>query len=214
MSDEAPGDSKFPKQTNELVPAPAPSLAKLAEISARIGTTTFGGGYVTIGMLQRELVEQRRYLTPAQFDLAFALSRITPGTILLAFCAAVGSLLKGFRGALVMGLALTVPAAAIAVFFIQSFERWQSSVIGAAIIGATVAAVAGMMWSTIYSIVRPHLGTHLRNLQAVLIVGGGFVASWFFGVTPVPIIAAGAILGFFWNADLPGEPSQGGRPRR
>lgn len=192
---------------------PSPSLARLAEISLRIGTTTFGGGYVTIGMLQRELVEQRGYLTPAQFDLAFALSRVTPGTILLAFCAAVGSLLKGFRGALTMGLGLTVPASVIAVIFIESFERWQSSVIGAALIGATVAAVAGMMWSTIYSIVRPHLGTHLRNLQAVLIVGGGFIAAWFFGVTPVPIIAAGALLGFLWNADLPGEPTQS-RPRR
>ena len=176
-----------------------PSLGRLAEIFFRVGNTTFGGGFVTMGMLGRELVESRRWLKPDQYELAFALSRVTPGTNLIAFCAAVGALLKGNAGALAAVLALTVPSAAIAVFFIYGFEHWQSNrYVGAALVG-TVAAVAGMMWSTIWTILRPHIGGAARTSKAVLIAGGAFLASWMFGVSPLTVIVAGTLIGFLWR---------------
>jgi chromate transporter len=176
-----------------------PTLSLLARIFFRIGNTTFGGGYVTIGMLGRELVENRRWLSSDKFDLAFALSRVTPGTNLLAFCAAVGAQLKGVPGAIAAVMALTVPSSALAVLFIYLFEAGQNNTIALAAIGGTVAAVAGMMWSTIWTILRPHVGGRLRNVQVAFIAGGAFLASWKFGVTPVPIIAAGTLIGLIWK---------------
>ena len=67
-----------------------PSLSQLTKVFFKIGNTTFGGGYVTMGMMGREMVETRQWLKASEFDLAFALARVTPGTNLLAFCAAVG----------------------------------------------------------------------------------------------------------------------------
>jgi chromate transporter len=176
-----------------------PSLGRLAEVFFRIGNTTFGGGYVTIGMLGREIVETRRWLTSDKFDLAFALARITPGTNLIAFCAAIGALIGGIAGAVAAVLASTVPSAAVAVAFIYGFQEWQTNPVAMAAIGGTVAAVAGMMWSTIWTILRPHVGGRLRNIQVILIAGGAFLASWYFGVTPLPIILAGTLAGFFWR---------------
>lgn len=176
-----------------------PTLSLIAWIFFRIGNTTFGGGYVTIGMLGREVVEKRRWMSSEKFDLAFALSRVTPGTNLLAFCAAMGAQLKGFMGAVVAVLALTVPSAIVAVLFIYGFEAGQNNAVAMAAIGGTVAAVAGMMWSTIWTILRPHVGGTVRNLQVVLIAGGAFLASWKFGITPVPIIAAGTLIGILWK---------------
>jgi chromate transporter len=176
-----------------------PTLSRLTRIFFRIGNTTFGGGYVTIGMLGRELVEQRKWLSSEKFDLAFALSRITPGTNLLAFCAAIGAQLMGVAGAVAAVMAVTVPSAIVAVIFIYGFEAGQNNQVAMAAIGSTVAAVAGMMWSTIWTILRPHVGGNIRNLQVVLIAGGAFLASWKFGVTPVPIIAAGTLIGIVWK---------------
>jgi chromate transporter len=181
------------------------SLGKLTEIFFRIGNTTFGGGYITIGMLGREFVQNRGWLKSDQFDLAFALSRVTPGTNLIAFCAAVGALLRGIPGAIAAVLAVTVPSAAIAVFFIYGFETWQTNRIAMAAIGGTVAAVSGMMWSTIWTILRPHVGGRIRNLQAVLIAGGAFLAAWQFGITPLPIILAGTLVGFLWKTGKEGK---------
>ena len=183
--------------TNE--PSTNPTVRKVAGVFFRVGNTTFGGGYVTMGMLGRELVDTRRWLTRENFDLAFALCRVTPGTNLLAFCVAVGALICGLAGAIAAVMALTIPSAAVAVLFMQGFESFQGNRIAMAAIGGTVAAVAGMMWSTIWTILRPHVGGLTRNLQVVLIAGGGFLASWKFHVTPLPIIAAGTLVGFLWK---------------
>jgi chromate transporter len=176
-----------------------PPLSKLTNIFFRIGNTTFGGGYVTMGMLGRELVETRGWLTSLQFDLAFALARVTPGTNLIAFCAAVGSQLRGWAGAAAAVLAVTVPSGLIALFFIYAFERGQENRVAMAAIGGTVAAVAGMMWSTIWTILRPQIGNLIRTLQVIVIVGIAFLASWKFDVSPLPVIGFGAIAGLLWK---------------
>jgi chromate transporter len=191
-----------PQGLNPL--GPAPSVKKLTEIFFRIGNTTFGGGYVTIGMLGRELVDTRRWISSEKFDLAFALARVTPGTNLIAFCAAIGALICGVAGAIGAVFALTAPSSALAVLITFGFERWQGNRIAMAAIGGTVAAVAGMMWATIWVILKPHLGRPtwkgmVRNLQVALITGGAFVASRIFGFTPLPVILAGTLIGFLWK---------------
>lgn|SRR5581483_4692361 len=182
----------------------SPSVKKLTEIFLRIGNTTFGGGYVTIGMLGRELVEMRKWVSVEKFDLAFALARVTPGTNLIAFCAAIGALICGVAGAVAAVVASTAPSSALAVLIMQGFESWQGNRIAMAAIGGTVAAVAGMMWSTIWVILRPHVGGPgwkgvTRNLQVALIAGGAFLASYVFEITPLPIIAFGTLAGFLWK---------------
>lgn len=179
-------------------------MKKLTEIFFRIGNTTFGGGYVTIGMLGRELVDTRRWISSEKFDLAFALARVTPGTNLIAFCAAIGALICGVAGAIGAVLALTAPSSALAVLITYGFERWQGNRIAMAAIAGTVAAVAGMMWATIWVILKPHVGGisrkgMTRNLQVVLITGGAFVATRILGITPLPVILAGTLIGFLWK---------------
>lgn len=150
-------------------------------------------------MLGRELIETRGWLARDKFDLAFALSRVTPGTNLLAFCAAVGSLLRGWSGAIIAVIAVTAPSALIALALIYGFEAGQNNRIAMAAIGGTVAAVVGMMWSTIWTILRPYMGSLAGNLRVVVIAGGAFLASWKWGVNPLPIILAGSLLGLVWN---------------
>ena len=176
-----------------------PSLSQLTKVFFKIGNTTFGGGYVTMGMMGREMVETRQWLKASEFDLAFALARVTPGTNLLAFCAAVGAVLRGWMGAALGVMAVTVPSALIALFFIYGFEASQNHPLAMAAISGTVAAVVGMMWSTIWTILRPHVGGITRNGQVLVIAGGTFVGSWVFGVTPAPLILAGALIGLVWK---------------
>src|SRR5581483_6974984 len=67
------------------------TLARLTAVFFRIGNTTFGGGDPTMAALRRELVERKEWLTDEDYATAFALARVTPGTNVVAFCAAAGA---------------------------------------------------------------------------------------------------------------------------
>ncbi len=85
-----------------------PLLRDVSLVFLRIGNTTVGGGEPTIALLQQEMI-RRGWLSPEQFGIAYALARITPGTNMLAFCAAAGWYVWGLMGALCAVLAVTVP---------------------------------------------------------------------------------------------------------
>jgi chromate transport protein ChrA len=107
--------------------------------------------------------------------------------------------LRGWIGAIAAVLAVSIPSALIALLFIFGFEVGQQNPIAAAAIAGTVAAVAGMMWSTIWTILRPQVGGLRRSVQVLVLTGGAFIASWKFGITPLPIIGVGLLIGLFWE---------------
>ena len=169
----------------------------LTAIFFRIGNTTFGGGDPTIAALQRELVESRRAITPEQFGVLYAISRITPGTNMLAFCAGAGWMLHGWVGALLAVASVTVPSAIIAVLLLYAFETLMTNPIAASGISAMIAAAVGLMFAASYLLVRPHLAP--RKLpRTIALAAGAFVLVWKQVMSPVQVLALAALLGFFW----------------
>ena len=179
---------------------PKPSLARLSRTFFRIGNTTFGGGYVTMAALGREMVELRRWITAQDYALAFAISGVTPGTNIIAFCAATGWQVLGWMGAVAGVFALTAPTAVLAVLILQAFESGSNYPLAMAALGGIVAAVSGMMWSTVLLLLRRHAGSGIGgNARVVAIAGAAFLASWKFKITPLPILAAAALAGLLWK---------------
>jgi chromate transporter len=175
------------------------TLGRVTSVYLRIGNTTFGGGNPMMAALQRELIERKGWITQDDFALAYSLARITPGTNVLAFCAATGARILGLRGAIAAVLAVTLPSAVLAVLLTQGYESWRSSAIAMAAIGSAVAAVAGMMWASVWLLVIPHVGGLWRTIRTALFFLGAFVAAWKFGITPIPIIGVAALAGFLWK---------------
>lgn len=100
----------------------SPSLRSLAAVFVRHGNTTFGGGSATIATLHGQIVTKREWVSQQQFDLSYALSRLTPGTNLLAFSTAIGWLVRGWPGALVVLLASSIPCSVLAVLLSMVYQ--------------------------------------------------------------------------------------------
>ena len=153
--------------------------------------------------LQREFVDRYGWLSSEEYGLSFALARLTPGTNIVAFCAATGWQILGWAGALVGVLAPTFPSAVIAVLFTVGYETWRSNPVALAAINGTIAGVAGMMLATVYRLVWPHTdglrGAGLqRTVRAILIAGGAFFLLWKFRWSPLQIVAIAAVVGVLW----------------
>lgn len=178
-----------------------PSLSQVTRAFLRIGNTTFGGGDTTQAALQREFINRRGWITADDYAVAFSLARITPGTNVVAFCAAIGARVAGVRGAIAGVLAETAPSAAIAVLITWGYEAWRSNrMVMAAILGAS-AAVSGMMFASVWLLLRPHVKVSWKAARAVVLFAAAFVAAWKFGVTPLPIIGVAALAGFAWGEE-------------
>src|SRR5437868_11293677 len=96
-------------------PRSVPTLAEIARVFTRYANTTFGGGSATIAVLRDQILTRRGWIDDAEFDLNYALSRLTPGTNLLAFCTAAGWTARRWSGAIVALLASSLPCSILAV---------------------------------------------------------------------------------------------------
>jgi chromate transporter len=134
-----------PVESPERTSPAAPPLNEIARQWGRIGCVGFGGPPAHVALLRELVVENRRWLPPAQFEQAIAATNLLPGpasTQLAIYCA---WRLRGARGALLGGLCFIAPGlvaiVALSVLFLAgSPPAWlRGAGLGA---GATVAAVA------------------------------------------------------------------------
>jgi chromate transporter len=176
-----------------------PSLKQVANLFFRIGNTTFGGGLLTITVLGRELVDRQQWIAKSDYELAFAVARVTPGTSIIAFCAAAGWLILGWAGAITAVFALTVPSAVLAILLLQALDSGASHPLVMGILTATVAAVAGMMGGIVVVIVRPFSKGATAILRTLIIAGGAFLASWRFNINPLPILVTTTLVSLLWG---------------
>lgn len=164
-------------------------LRDVARVFLRVANSTWGSGAATIANIRRELVEERGALTNSDFSLSYALSRVAPGTNVLAYCAAMGWLLRGWPGALVGVTALSVPAAIVTVLLTTLYERWHAYFLGA------MAAVVGIICGGAFLLARPYL-TRSRLLRTLILLGAALIAGQF--LSPVVVLALAGAAGLLW----------------
>ena len=170
------------------------SLRALAFVFACYGNSTFGGGTATIVELERRLVDEREWLSRSDSRLAYAISRLTPGTNLLAYCAAVGSRIRGLSGAVVALTAASVPCALIAAALTRFFAAWATHPLSASALKGALAAAIAIMGGTVWTMLRPSMGRSTR-LRTLLLAIGVFCLAYFVQLTPIQLLLAAAVLG-------------------
>ncbi|HWE34690.1 MAG TPA: chromate transporter, partial [Solirubrobacteraceae bacterium] len=109
-------DKPTPPAEAERPPPHGREEVRLGELAAAFvlrGNFTYGGGSATIATLHTDIVDRRHWLADRPFQLAYALSRLSPGTNLLAFAACIGYQLRRMPGAVVALLAGSIPCAAM-----------------------------------------------------------------------------------------------------
>ena len=91
---------------------------------ARIGGLTFGGGYAMLPMLQKEVVEQRGWVTEDELMDYYAIGQCTPGIIAVNTATFVGQKRRGVVGGIVATLGVVFPSLIIITIiaaFISNF---------------------------------------------------------------------------------------------
>jgi chromate transporter len=122
------------------------SLAGLARYFLQLGTTGFGGPIALVGFMQRDLVEERRWFTPAEYREGLALAQLAPGPLAAQLAMYLGWARGGAVGAAVVGLAFVLPSFLMVLVLAAAYLRlgglpWMQGAfygIGAAVIAIIV----------------------------------------------------------------------------
>lgn len=80
---------------------------------ARVGGLTFGGGYAMLPILQREVVEKRKWVSEADVMDYYAISQCLPGIIAVNTSLFIGNKIKGVKGSVAAVLGVVFPSLVI-----------------------------------------------------------------------------------------------------
>lgn len=99
------------------------TLFQLALSFALIGLGAYGGGMVTIPLIQHELVDGRHWLTFAEMARLVAIAQMTPGPIAINAATYVGFGIAGIVGSIVATAAVVLPSLTILAWLAPLIDR-------------------------------------------------------------------------------------------
>jgi chromate transporter len=139
--------------------ASMPILAKLALLLAlstvflRMGAVTFGGGFVMVPLIEKEVVQTNHWLTQQEFADATALGQLTPGPVLIT-ATFIGYRVSGTLGALVATIAVFLPAFLMTIAAGSSLRRFRSNRQVQAFLRGVTPAVVGLLAAAAWGVGR------------------------------------------------------------
>lgn len=158
----------------------------------KIGALTFGGGYAMLPLIQREIVENKKWSTEKEILDYYAVGQCTPGVIAVNTATFIGFKLRGIIGGLVATLGVIFPSIIIILIiasFLQSFA--SLAIVQSAFAGIRVAVVA-LIITTVIKLIKSSVKDYLGIIITVIT----FVLSAFVGISPVYIVIAAGLIGF------------------
>src|SRR5436305_8505588 len=120
------------------------SLGGLVTYFLKLGSSGFGGPIALVGYMQRDLIEERRWFTEAEFQQALAVGQTMPGPLAAQVAMWLGYLHAGARGAtavaapFVLAPFLIVTAVAVLYAEYQGLGAVHAVFLG---VGPTVLAI-------------------------------------------------------------------------
>ena len=155
-----------------------------------ISLQTFGGPAGQIAVMQRELVDERRWIGPKRFQHALNYCMVLPGPEAQQLAIYIGWLLNGTRGGLAAGILFVLPGViAIGALSAIYVTVGTTTVVNGVLAGLSAAVLA----IVVHAVVRIGKRALAHPALVVLAVAAFLGLSMFAVPFPIIVLAAGVI---------------------
>ena len=165
----------------------------------RIGAFTFGGGWAMISLIEREVVENRTWISREEFLDLLAVAQSLPGILAVNISVAVGDKLRGMKGSTAAALGTIMPSfliiLAIAIFLTPDLIQ-HNPVINAIFRGIRPAVVALIVAPVLTTAKASHIGW--KTVWIPIVVALLIWSSWPWISNPILFIILGGLAGYLW----------------
>ena len=146
-----------------------PPLGVFLRYFLRLGALGFGGPIALAGYMQRDLVEQRRWIAPQDYVEGLALAQLAPGPLAAQLAIYLGWIRSGVLGATLVGVAFVLPSFVTVLVISALYVRWGGLPWMQGVFYGVGAAVIAIIGRSAYKLVRLTLG-HDALLWAIFAV--------------------------------------------
>lgn len=157
----------------------------------RIGAFTFGGGYAMIPLIQKEMVENKKWISDEDILEMVAIAESTPGPIAINTATFVGYRVGGFWGALCATFGVVLPSfvvISVIAFFLRQFQEYKGVQYAFwGIRAGVLALILKALWSMYKS--AP------KGLVSYVIMAAAFILSAFTNINILFVIIGCAVFG-------------------
>ncbi len=164
-------------------------LLRVALVFFRIGLFTLGGGYAMVPLIEREVVERRRWLSAEEFPNVVAVGQSMPGVFAINMSVYIGYRLRGWQGAVACALGTTLPS----LLFILAIAIWLPNIKDSALVERIFSGLRPAVVALI-AVAGCRLVRRWRSMAMVVSVTAA-AAIWLLGVSPVAVLVVAAVGG-------------------
>jgi len=167
---------------------------KLFCVFFRIGLFAVGGAYSFLPLLEKELVEENKWLTKEEFLDILGITRISPGAISVKFATYIGYKFGGILGAFLCNLGNIIAPVLIVILItlfytkFKNVERFKNSFNLIQLVVFAMIIVVALNTVNIKQIL---------SIKGFGVVFFSFILFYFFKIHPAVLIIAAGLIGYF-----------------
>ena len=173
----------------------------------KIGLFTFGGGMSMLPMLQKELVESKKWLTEEEILNYFAIGQCTPGIIAVNVATFCGYKRAGLSGAIVSTIGIVCPSWIVITLIAGSISRFSDIVWIQRAMKGVYVAVAALLARAVFTFGKKII----TDFVTAGIAAGAFLAMSVWNISGILIVLAAGIIGFCAQIIRNGKRASGRR---
>ena len=158
---------------------------------SKVGLFTFGGGYAMLPILQREIVEKKKWVTNEELSDYFAIGQCTPGIIAVNTATFAGSRQKGIAGGIIATLGVVFPSIVIITIIAASLSQFSDNPYVAHAFAGIRACVCILILNAVLKLRK----TSIIDLPSAIIFCVVFLISVIWGFSPAILVIISGIAG-------------------
>ena len=169
-------------------------MKKLLELYCaffRVGAVTFGGGYAMLPIIQREVVERKKWATEEEMADYYAISQCTPGAIAVNVATFIGRTYAGIVGGVIATLGVVSPSAVIICVIAALIHNFAEISWVKDAMGGIRVCVCVFIFNAVVRLIKSAV-TDKVTLGLYLVL---FAAAVFFDFSPIYSVLLAGVLG-------------------
>ena len=157
----------------------------------KIGAFTFGGGYAMIPLIQKEVVENKKWITDDDILEIIAIAESTPGPIAINSATFVGFRVCGFWGSFFATLGVVLPSFIIILIISFVLNEFQHITAVKYAFNGIRAGVLALLMKALWTMYKKCP----KGIVSYIVMAAAFIITAFFDISALYVIIGCAVFG-------------------